>query len=317
MIGRKGEVGEKAVLRLLRQNNSFQTVADLGFSDEAQEIYEGWLEQPQGMIILTGPTGSGKTSTLYTSLQAIARPSVNIITVEDPVEYILPGITQTQVNEAAGMTFAAGLRAILRQDPDILMIGEIRDAETAETLVRAALTGHLVFTTLHTNDAIGAIPRLKDISPDPGLVSDALLGVIAQRLVRRVCPHCTQPHTPTRKAASILGLTLEDAMQQNWQKGKGCDRCANSGYLGRVAVMELLNVDDMVRHIIHERSVSELQRYLNQSSFYSFRSSAIAKVAQGITTAEEVKRVLPASALRPKELGHLLPVETSRHAVAS
>ena len=161
--GTKGEAGEKAVLRLLRQQNSFQTIDDLGFSNSTRAIYKTWLEQPQGMVILTGPTGSGKTSTLYTSLRAIAQASVNIITIEDPVEYILPGITQTQVNEAAGMTFAAGLRAILRQDPDIVMIGEIRDHETAETAVRTALTGHLVLTTLHTNDAVGAIPRLKDI----------------------------------------------------------------------------------------------------------------------------------------------------------
>ena len=172
--------GEKAVIRLLPRQNPYSSIDNLGFVPKTLETYKSWLNQPQGMIILTGPTGSGKTSTLYTSLQVVAKDYVNVVTVEDPVEYVLPGITQTQVHEAAGMTFAAGLRAILRQDPDVIMVGEIRDNETAETAVRAALTGHLVFTTLHTNDAVGAIPRLKDLGPDPGLLSDALLGIVAR-----------------------------------------------------------------------------------------------------------------------------------------
>ena len=291
--GRKGEVSEKAVLRLLRQQNSFQTIDDLGFTADSRAIFKSWLEQPQGMVILTGPTGSGKTSTLYTSLRAIAKESVNIITVEDPVEYVLPGITQTQVNEAAGMTFAAGLRAILRQDPDIVMIGEIRDHETAETAIRAALTGHLVLTTLHTNNAIGAIPRLKDIGPDPGLISDALLGVVAQRLVRRVCPHCTKPHTPTHQELNFLGIPPAQVNIHNWRKGEGCPQCFNTGYLGREAVIEVLNVDDRIRQIIYEGSMTELQNYLQDSEFTSFRIAAIAKVLQGVTTVEEIKRVLP------------------------
>lgn len=296
--GQKGEAEEKAVLRLLRQQNSFETIDDLGFSDRSRAIYKHWLEQPQGMVILTGPTGSGKTSTLYTSLRAIAQESVNIITVEDPVEYVLPSITQTQVNEAAGMTFAAGLRAILRQDPDIVMIGEIRDHETAETAVRAALTGHLVLTTLHTNDAIGAIPRLKDIGPDPGLISDALLGVVAQRLIRRICPHCAAPHTPTEADLKTLGLRQE--AHGHWRKGSGCDRCFNTGYLGREAVIEVLNVDDTVRQLIYDGTMPQLQQYLNEANFESFRSAAIAKVTTGITTVEEVRRVLPHSALSRK-----------------
>lgn len=229
---RKGEPAEKAVLRLLRQQNTFSTIADLGFSERTRQIYEGWLREPQGVIIFTGPTGSGKTSTLYTSLQSIATESVNIVTVEDPVEYVLPDITQTQVHEIAGMTFAAGLRAILRQDPDIIMVGEIRDSETAETAIRAALTGHLVLTTLHTNDAIGVIPRLKDIGPDPGLISDALLGIVAQRLVRKVCPHCAEPYTPTSEDLKLLGLTADTANPAAWRVGKGCAHCFQSGYFG-------------------------------------------------------------------------------------
>ena len=289
--------GEKAVIRLLPRQNPFSQMDELGFTEKALALYKGWLQQPQGMIIFTGPTGSGKTSTLYTSLQTIATEDVNVVTVEDPVEYILPCITQTQVNETAGMTFPAGLRAILRQDPDIIMVGEIRDAETAETAVRAALTGHLVLTTLHTNDAIGAIPRLKDMGPDPGLISDALLGVVAQRLVRRVCPHCAEPYTPTDADLHILELSLADANPQAWRRGQGCSHCFHSGYAGREAIIELLHVDATVRQLIYEGSLTELTNYLNESGFDSFRKAAIAKVTTGITTIAEIRRVLPASKL--------------------
>jgi type II secretory ATPase GspE/PulE/Tfp pilus assembly ATPase PilB-like protein len=288
--------GEKAVIRLLPRQNPFSSVQTLGFSVQTLPIYQGWLKQPQGMIILTGPTGSGKTSTLYTSLQAIATETVNLVTVEDPVEYILPRITQTQVNEAAGMTFAAGLRAILRQDPDIIMVGEIRDAETAETAVRAALTGHLVLTTLHTNDATGAIPRLKDIGPDPGLISDALLGIIAQRLARRVCPHCGQKHNPSDAELKILGLVRGKADLSQWKKGTGCAKCFNSGYLGREAIIELLDIDQRIREIIYDGTMTELNRHLQSVKFASFALAAQEKVSQGITTVEEVLRVLPRSA---------------------
>ncbi len=297
---RKGEPGEKLVLRLLRQQNSFATIKDIGFSEAALQTYEGWLQEPQGLVIFTGPTGSGKTSTLYTSLQTLATESVNIVTVEDPVEYILPDITQTQVHEAAGMTFAGGLRAILRQDPDIIMVGEVRDHETAETAVRAALTGHLVLTTLHTNDAIGVIPRLKDIGPDPGLVSDALLGIVAQRLVRKVCPHCAEPYSPTTADLQLLGLRHDQAHADQWRKGRGCEHCFHSGYQGREAVIELLNVDDRVRQLIYEGSLTQLRQYLYASDFISFRTGAIAKITAGITTVAEVRRVLPHSAFYQK-----------------
>jgi len=329
--------GEKVVIRLLTSKNPFSSLEDLGFSDRSLNLYKSWLHQPQGMIIFTGPTGSGKTSTLYTSLLSVATENVNVVTVEDPVEYVLPGITQTQVNERAGMTFATGLRAILRQDPDIIMMGEIRDRETADTAVRAALTGHLVLTTLHTNDAIGAIPRLKDIGPDPALMSDALLGIVAQRLVRKICLHCGEAHTPTTEELQILGLeqpqilptmslavsnsisayasasalnngngkptmtavtpSIKHEIQGKWRIGRGCSNCFNSGYSGREAIVELLDVDDTVRELIYEGTMTQLQRYLKQNGFVSFRTTAIEKVTQGVTTVEEVQRVLPRSAL--------------------
>jgi len=289
--------GEKIVIRLLPQRNPFQNTNDLGFMPAALQIYETWLSQPQGMVVLTGPTGSGKTSTLYTSLQKVATERVNVVTVEDPVEYVLPGITQTQVNDAAGMTFAAGLRAILRQDPDIVMVGEIRDGETAETAVRAALTGHLVLTTMHTNDAAGAIPRLRDIGPDPGLICDALLGVVAQRLVRKICPHCAAPYEPTAEELALLGISRDTATKLSWRKGQGCAKCLQTGYLGREAVVELVAVNDRIREIIYEGNLGELRRYLQTSDYPSFRRAALDKVARGATTVEELRRVLPYSAL--------------------
>ena len=292
--------GEKAVIRLLPRENNFSSIEELGFSDRTLATYKHWLQQPQGMIIFTGPTGSGKTSTLYTSLQRLAKEHVNLVTVENPVEYVLPGITQTQVHEPAGMTFAAGLRAILRQDPDIIMIGEIRDSETAETAIRAALTGHLVLTTLHTNDAISAIPRLKDLCPDAGFISDALLGVVAQRLVRKICPHCADKYTPTDADLKALGLDREQAKSDNWRYGKGCAKCFSSGYLGREALVELLNIDSNVRRLIYEGTMTQLQHYVNEANFDSFRVAAIKKVTSGVTTVQEVLRVLPHSSLYSK-----------------
>ncbi|MBF2096910.1 MAG: type II/IV secretion system protein [Gloeomargaritaceae cyanobacterium C42_A2020_066] len=289
--------GEKVVIRLLPQENPFTCLEDLGFSPEPLATFQHWLAQPQGLVILTGPTGSGKTSTLYTSLQRLAKPEVNITTVEDPVEYVLPGITQTQVHNRAGMTFAAGLRSILRQDPDIIMVGEIRDGETAETVVRSALTGHLVLTTMHTIDTVTAIPRLKDLGPDPGLISDALVGVLGQRLVRRVCPHCAVPYPPTRSDLKTLDLTPDQVETQTWQKGQGCARCFQTGYLGRVAVVELLDADPTVRQLVYEGTVSQLRQYLLERGYPSFRSAAIEKLAQGVTTLSEIRRVLPYSAL--------------------
>jgi len=294
--------GEKIVIRLLhRQDNIFTDLGSLGFDTRPLAIYKTWLSQPQGLIIFTGPTGSGKTSTLYTSLQLLAKEETNITTIEDPVEYILSRITQTQVHEKAGMTFANGLRAILRQDPDVIMVGEIRDRETAETVVRAALTGHLVLSTLHTNDAPGAIPRIKDIGPDPGMISDALLGIVGQRLVRKICPHCAEPYTPTDRDLAALGLEPTPLNISSWRRGRGCKKCFNTGFLGREAVVELLHVDDRIREIIYQGTMIELHCYLQQTEFFSFRVAAIKKVIHGHTTLTEVQRVLPQSALLPLE----------------
>jgi len=294
---KRGEPAEKAVLRLLRQKSTFPTLAELGFSARTQPVYERMLHQPQGMIIITGPTGSGKSNTLCASLQAINREGVNIATLEDPIEQVLQDVNQTQVNEKAGMTFVAGLRAILRQDPDIIMVGEVRDRETADIAVRAALTGHLVLTTLHTNGALRTIPRLRDIGLDAALISDALLGVVAQRLVRRVCPHCAESYNPRDIELQVLGMQRQD-ITTPWQRGRGCAVCMGSGYFGREAIVELLDVDDTMRQLIYEGTIAQLREYLQSIQYESFRRSALEKVITGVTTLEEVQRVLPFSALQ-------------------
>jgi type II secretory ATPase GspE/PulE/Tfp pilus assembly ATPase PilB-like protein len=284
--------GEKAVIRLLPRENPFSSIQDLGFTQEALTIYKKWLQEPQGIIIITGPTGSGKTSTLYTSLQQVTTEANNVVTIEDPVEYVLPGITQGQVHELAGMTFAVGLRAILRQDPDIIMVGEIRDEETAETAVRAALTGHLVFTTLHTNDTISAISRLKGLGLDPSLISDALLGIVSQRLVRKICHNCKVPYRPTEEDLQYLALEWEQVKQAQWHQGQGCSKCLNSGYLGRGGMIELLNVDSTVKQLIRDGKVTDINNYPTTNNFHSFREAAIEKVTNGVTTVSELRRVL-------------------------
>ncbi|MDX2099891.1 MAG: GspE/PulE family protein [Leptolyngbyaceae cyanobacterium bins.59] len=292
---KRGEAAEKAVLRILRQQQTFPKLTELGFSERTLPIYQRWLSQPQGMIIITGPTGSGKSNTLCASLQAINREDVNIATLEDPIEQVLDDINQTQVHEEAGMTFANGLRAILRQDPDIIMVGEIRDKETADIAIRAALTGHLVLTTLHTNDALRTIPRLRDIGLDNGTISDALLGVVAQRLVRRVCPHCAESYTPEDRELQALNLPKQ-VRGAHWQRGRGCVACRGSGYLGREAIVELLDVNDTVRQLIYDGTMAQLQSYLQSTQYTSFRVAAIEKITKGITTLEEIQRVLPYSA---------------------
>ena len=219
-------------------------------NEQVSSAYRRGLARPHGIILVTGPTGSGKTTTLYAGLSSINQSSRNILTIEDPIEYMLPGVGQTQVNTKVDMTFARGLRAILRQDPDVVMVGEIRDLETAEIAVQASLTGHLVLSTLHTNTAIGAVTRLQDMGVEPFLLSSSLLGVMAQRLVRLLCVHCREPHQPSAGELQTLGLT--DGQQVTLHRAVGCPHCNQTGYRGRTGIYELIEIDESLREMIHE-----------------------------------------------------------------
>ncbi|MFN3927330.1 MAG: GspE/PulE family protein [Pseudanabaenaceae cyanobacterium] len=304
MVVGSAEFSEKVVMRLLPLNNSFQKLEDLGLSTTLSKVFKRWIRQPQGLIIITGPTGSGKTSTLYTCLLTLAKGDKNIATIEDPVECYIPNVVQSQVNKAAGLTFAEGLRSLLRQDPDVVMVGEIRDSETAETALRAALTGHLVLTTLHTNDALGALPRLKALGMDTALCSEALVGIACQRLVRKVCPYCAVEYLPSVEEMEILGLDPRERHKHKWRKGQGCAKCFQSGYLGREGVFELVDANDTVKMAVYRSELDRLRVYLNRFNTYSFRESVIGKIINGVTTLEEVMRVLPDDAL---QLKHDLP----------
>jgi len=286
--------GEKAVIRLLPRHKMLTTtIENVGFTEQSLDIYRSWISQPQGLIIVTGPTGSGKTSTLYATLQLLATDKVNIVTMEDPVEYNLSNITQGQVQEVGGLTFASGLRSILRQDPDIIMVGEIRDLETAEITIRAAMTGHLVLSTMHTNDAVSTVARLRDLGLHPSLIAESLLGIVAQRLVRKICSFCSEPYVPTKAELKFLNVEVQDVKYQDWRIGRGCEHCFGSGYLGREAIFELLNVTPQVRKIITEGTQSELVGYLADHGYEPFYHSVRKKISTGITTLEESLRVLP------------------------
>ena len=286
--------GEKAVIRLLPRHKMLATsIENIGFTPRELEIYRSWISQPQGLIIVTGPTGSGKTSTLYATLNLLATDRVNIITMEDPIEYNLSNITQGQVQETGGLTFATGLKSILRQDPDIIMVGEIRDLETAEITMRAAMTGHLVLSTMHTNNAISAVARLKDLGLHPSLIAESLLGVVAQRLVRKICSFCSQTYVPTKEEVYFLNIPIQDMKYQDWRRGQGCEHCFDSGYLGREAIFELLNVTSQVRKIIANGDQQKLVDYLIEQKQEFFPHSVREKIAKGITTLDEALRVLP------------------------
>ncbi|WP_053364236.1 ATPase, T2SS/T4P/T4SS family [Bacillus sp. FJAT-27251] len=282
--------GEKIVMRILDLSNALTEIEKLSFNKVNLSRFISMIDKPNGIVLITGPTGSGKSSTLYAALNKLNSESVNIITVEDPVEYQLEGISQIQVNANVGMTFAAGLRAILRQDPDIVMVGEIRDRETAETAVRASLTGHLVLSTLHTNDAISSINRLIDMGVEPFLVATALTGVVAQRLVRRVCRDCGEAHIPTAREVDIFakrGLKIDRIL-----RGKGCASCNMSGYKGRIAIQEVVVVNDEIRRLImNGESVSKLRQIAVQNKTIFLIDDGLLKVKQGLTTTEEVLRV--------------------------
>lgn len=282
--------GEKIVMRLLDLSNTLNRIDKIGFSETNLEKFTDMLKRPNGIILITGPTGSGKSSTLYATLNELNSEDVNIITVEDPVEYQMEGVNQIQVNENIGLTFANGLRSILRQDPDIVMIGEIRDTETAEVATRASLTGHLVLSTLHTNSSIEALSRLVDMGIEPFLISSSILGVVAQRLVRRVCRDCGQTVPATEREQQIFsnrGLTIETV-----RRGRGCPSCNMTGYRGRMAIHEVLPIDETIRHLILKTaSTTEIRDYVRKKGMEFLIDDGLKKVKEGVTTTEEILRV--------------------------
>lgn len=281
--------GENIVMRLLDvSNRRIASLPELGMTAEDYALVSECARKPNGMILLTGPTGSGKSTSLYAILKQVARPDINVITLEDPVEYRLDGVRQAELNRRAGMTFASGLRAILRQDPDVLMVGEIRDGETAAIAVQAALTGHLVLSTLHTNDAVSAVYRLMDLGIESFLISSVLLCSIAQRLVRTVCPNCAEPYQPDPALLAKFGLPRE----ATYVHGRGCPHCGGTGYSGRMGVYELFPMDDIAReHVATGKSMQSLWRSSLERSAHTMTSDIAAKILAGRTTVEEAVRV--------------------------
>lgn len=280
--------GEKVVIRILGQQGLVLTKTGLGFTPENLQLVDKIIKSPNGIILVSGPTGSGKTTTLYTVLMELSRPTVNVITVEDPVEYKLKGINQVQVNVKSGLTFANGLRSILRQDPDIIMIGEIRDAETAQIAVRASITGHLVLSTIHTNDAASSVARLIDMGVEPYLVSASLIGVVSQRLVRKICPRCKTAYRPDHGEMMMLKLNEPRELY----KGTGCPACNFTGYFKRTAVHEVLTVNRDIRDLIDRRaSTDQIRNAAIRSGTKSLRDSCSKLVLDGITTTSELSRI--------------------------
>ena len=285
-----GVHGESGVLRILDRSDTAVALTALGMPESILKQYQGVITQPHGMILITGPTGSGKTTTLYATLEKINSEKQKIITVEDPVEYQLDGITQIQANASIGLSFAAGLRSIVRQDPDVLMVGEIRDHETAEIAIESALTGHLVFSTLHTNDAAGAVTRLQDMGVEGYLISSSLLAIQAQRLVRRVCTDCASTDPISADELAVLQITREQCPEIN--RGQGCESCGHTGYRGRVGLYELLLMSDAIRH--HVASGADANVIRNEAisaGMRTLREDALDKLKAGLTTPEEVVRV--------------------------
>jgi general secretion pathway protein E/type IV pilus assembly protein PilB len=283
--------GESIVMRILDKEGLRLGLPELGFLTDDQQTFERVIGLPDGILLVTGPTGSGKTTTLYSCLNFINRPDRKIITVEDPVEYVLAGINQVQVHELVGFTFATALRAILRQAPNVVMIGEIRDLETGSIAINASLTGHLVFSTLHTNDAPGAVTRLVDIGVKPFLVASSTRCLMAQRLVRKICKKCVAPYQPTEQEMRALGLTMEDVKSSNIQKGRGCDNCNGSGHRGRMGIFEIFIVEDEARKLIYDQvPTTVLRQRAREMGMRTLREDGIRKVLAGMTTPEEVIR---------------------------
>ena len=280
--------GEKAVLRLLANNSNIDYPETFGMHEEDYKKLKSMLGSPNGIIYFTGPTGSGKTTTLYMILSELSKRAVNISTIEDPVEKNLPKINQMQVNNQAGLTFEAGLRALLRQDPDIIMVGETRDVETASISVRSAITGHLVFSTLHTNDASSSVIRLEDMGLQPYMVANSLVGIIAQRLMRKVCPDCGEESIPTAEERRILGTDIKKIMHP-----KGCPQCNYTGYKGRVAIHEVLMIDRQVRQMIMDGASAEaIQDYaVENQNMKTLKDAGLKMVEDGVSSVEELRKV--------------------------
>ena len=284
--------GESIVMRILDKSSFFLGIKDLGFLPDQQRAFEQLVCSPTGIFLVTGPTGSGKTTTLYAALSALNKTDRKLITVEDPVEYQIAGINQVQVKPQIHLTFAAALRSMLRQSPDVIMVGEIRDAETAAIAIQAALTGHLILSTLHTNDAAGAITRLVDMGMKPYLVASTVQGVLAQRLVRSVCPSCKEPYHPTQEEAKVLQEVPEAGPQGQYFKGKGCDQCSFSGFRGRIGIYELFRMDESIRQLILKKiSTSEIRAKARSGGMKTLREDGLTKVKLGWTSVEEVLRV--------------------------
>ncbi|MBS1708383.1 MAG: type II/IV secretion system protein [Armatimonadetes bacterium] len=287
--------GEKVCMRLLEKTNRLANLESIGFIQGQRAMFQKFVGRPHGLVLVTGPTGSGKSTTLYAGLQSINETTRNISTIEDPVEYALPGANQVQVNPKIDVTFATGLRTLVRQDPDVILVGEIRDPETADIAVQAALTGHLVLSSLHTNSAPGAVTRLLNMGVEPFLVSAALVGVVGQRLVRTVCAHCIETYLPTQEEMDILRSFGIEETNVNLTRGRGCKRCGNRGTKGRTAVMEMFSVSDELRRLILAGATGvELDQQVEREGFMSMRKVAGLKVLAGETTLEEVLRVFAA-----------------------
>ena len=286
--------GEKIVLRLLNsaRDDCLMDVRRLGMTEEQEEIFERFIKAPYGLVLVTGPTGSGKTTTLYAALNRLVRRKINVVTVEDPVEKAISGATQVQVNVKSGLTFAVALRAILRQDPDVIMIGEMRDGETASIGVRAAITGHLVFSTLHTNDCAASVARLLDMGVVPYMAAAALTGVIAQRLVKELCPHCRREYEPDGRERELLGGTAPEPVKRLW-KPVGCSRCGNTGYSGRRAIYEFMEVDEKIGGMIQKgTSPHEIRTVLRKNGSKSLREQARDMTIRGETSMEELEKII-------------------------
>jgi general secretion pathway protein E len=284
--------GERVVLRLLDKSNVLLELSDLGMSEEGLKVFNGLIRSAHGIILVTGPTGSGKTTTLYGALSTINNSDINIITIEDPIEYQIEGIGQIQVNPKIDITFANGLRSIVRQDPDVILVGEIRDLETAEIAIQAALTGHLVFSTLHTNDSASAVTRLIDMGIEPFLVTSSVISILAQRLVRTVCNGCKAAYIPDRESLQNIGIASEMSGGKKIYRGKGCQDCLNTGYRGRTGIFELMILDDPIKNLILKTSDSNaIKRKAVEQGMTTLRQDGALKLLNGITTAEEVLRV--------------------------